>query len=331
MDMNLFDSLIVQPIFNILVVIYGLLPGGDFGLAVILFTVLIRLLMWPLVKKQLHQTKAMRKIQPELKKIKARSKGNKQLETQLMMELYREKGVNPFSSIGLIFIQLPIFIALYQVINIVTQQRDRIADFTYAPLEGFQAISSIIDNPEAFEATLLGIVDLAERAINDNGIYFPIVILAAIAAVLQYYQARQVMPKQEDGKRLRDMLKMQAEGKEVDQTEITAAVSNKMIAIIPVMTFGIGLVLPGALVLYFAISSLVAIIQQHIILNQDIEEMEELAEKKSDTKSTAKSRAKKAVEAEIVEDNTDTSNSKAEAAAPKKKQAANKKRKRKVR
>ena len=73
--MSLFDTLIVQPIFNLLIAIYGLVPGGDFGVALIIFTILVRLIMWPLVKKQLHQTKVMRKIQPELKKIKAKAKG----------------------------------------------------------------------------------------------------------------------------------------------------------------------------------------------------------------------------------------------------------------
>ena len=78
--MNIFDILIVQPIFNVLIGIYSLVPGGDFGVSLIIFTVLTRFVMFPLVKKQLHQTKIMRKLQPELAKIKKRAKGNKQLE-----------------------------------------------------------------------------------------------------------------------------------------------------------------------------------------------------------------------------------------------------------
>ncbi len=93
--MDIFNILVVQPIFNALLLIYAFI--GDFGLSIILFTILVRLALWPLIKKQLHQTKLMRKVQPDLKKIKARTKGNKQLEAQLMMELYREKGIKPFS------------------------------------------------------------------------------------------------------------------------------------------------------------------------------------------------------------------------------------------
>ncbi len=304
--MSLFDFLIVQPIFNVLVLIYGILPGGDFGVAVILFTVLIRLLMWPLVKKQLHQTKVIRKIQPELKKIKAKAKGNKTLEGQLMMELYRERGVNPFSSIGLLLVQLPIFIALYQVINIITSERDRIADFTYGSLESLTSISSLIRNPEGFNESLLSLINLAERAIQPGGLYLQAVLLAVIAAALQYVQARQTLPKAEEGKRLRDVLKSQAAGKEVDQSEVTALVTNKMVAILPVVTLVVGLYLPSALVLYFAVSSFVAVIQQHILLNQDVDEMEKMADKppKNNSSSTsikkAKVRADLAQVAEIV-------------------------------
>ena len=70
----MFETLIVQPIFNALLLIYSLIPGGDFGVALIIFTILIRMLMYPLVKKQLHQTKMMKKLQPELKKIKERAR-----------------------------------------------------------------------------------------------------------------------------------------------------------------------------------------------------------------------------------------------------------------
>jgi YidC/Oxa1 family membrane protein insertase len=66
----MFTDVVVQPIFNLLVLIYALIPGHNFGLAIILFTIVVRLLMWPLVKKQLKQTKITRQLQPELKRIK---------------------------------------------------------------------------------------------------------------------------------------------------------------------------------------------------------------------------------------------------------------------
>ena len=66
--MSWFESLVVQPIFNILMALYSLLPGNDFGLALIIFAIVVRVAMWPLIKRQLHQTKLQRAIQPELKR-----------------------------------------------------------------------------------------------------------------------------------------------------------------------------------------------------------------------------------------------------------------------
>jgi YidC/Oxa1 family membrane protein insertase len=108
-----FTTIIVRPIFNLLVAIYALLPGHNFGLAIIIFTIVVRLALWPLLKKQLHQAKIMRKLQPELKEIKKAAKGDRQKEALMMQELYKERGINPFGSIGIVLLQLPILIGLY--------------------------------------------------------------------------------------------------------------------------------------------------------------------------------------------------------------------------
>ena len=93
---ELIDFLIVNPIVNILLVIYNFI--GDFGVAIILFTFLVKICTWPLMKKQLHQTKLMKQIQPELTEIRKRCNGNKQMESLQMMELYKHRGVKPMSS-----------------------------------------------------------------------------------------------------------------------------------------------------------------------------------------------------------------------------------------
>lgn len=292
--MSLFDLVLVQPIFNILVFIYGIIPGHDFGIALILFTILIRIALWPLVRKQLHQTKLMRKIQPELARIKKRSNGNKQLEAQLMMELYREKGVNPFSSIGILILQLPIFIALYAVVRIITENDENIPKYTYHFLESVPFIGNLVDNPHSFNESLLGIVSLSKHAIETGGaVYWPVFILAILAGVLQFFQSKQLLPQAKDGRKLRDMLKDQASGKQVDNTELSAAMSGRMVYLFPVLTFFVSIYLAGALTLYLAVTSAVAIFQQDRVLREDTEDMEKLSEK------TAK-KAKKAKEAEIV-------------------------------
>ena len=101
---GLIDAVIVRPIVNILFVIYNLV--GDFGLAIILFVILVKLCTWPLLKRQMEQTRIMRQIQPELAEIKKNCNGNRQMESLQMMNLYKRKNVKPFRSFVLVLVQL---------------------------------------------------------------------------------------------------------------------------------------------------------------------------------------------------------------------------------
>lgn len=302
--MNIFDIIVVQPIFNLLLVIYSLIPGGDFGISLIIFTIIIRLLLWPLVKRQLHQVSAMRKLQPQLAKIKKETKGNRQAESMRMMELYKEHGVSPFRSIGILLIQLPIFIALYQVIQIFTLHRDQVAKYTYDFLENIGPIKEIIAHPEHFNEKLFGFIDLTQHAIGGpNGVNIALVIIAMIAAITQYFMSKQTSPQLQSNKRLRDILTEAADGKQADQSEMNAIVMNKMIKFLPFIMFFVMLNLPGALALYYAVSNLVAVFQQGRILKQDVTEMDKIADevpKVAGKKATAKARAKVAQEANIT-------------------------------
>lgn len=277
--MNIFDIVVVQPIFNILLLIYAFVD--DFGISIILFTILIRIALWPLIKKQLHQTKLMRKVQPELKKIKRQSKGDKQLEAKLMMELYRERGVKPFSSIGLLILQIPIFIGIYVVINIITNHRDQIASHLYSFTKSLPDIQNIIEGNHQFDETLLGVIDLTQTALGGGQIYPVLILLAFVAAFFQYIQTKQLMPNDGSRKKLREILKEASEGKEADQSEISAAMGSKMATFMPLLLLVFALYLPAAVVLYYAVSSMVAVVQQHFVLKQDEEELTQLASSKN--------------------------------------------------
>ena len=303
--MNIFEVLIVQPIFNLLMGLYSLIPGGDFGIALIIFTILVRFALWPLVKRQLHQVTAMRKLQPELAKIKKNSGGNRQLESIQMMDLYKKNGVNPFRSIGILLIQLPIFIALYQVIQIFTLHRDQVAKYTYDFLENIGPIKELIQHPENFNEKLFGFVDLTAHALGgpNGGVNIFLVLLAIIAAITQYIMSKQTMPQNPSKKRLRDIMSEAAEGKKADQSEMNAIVTGKMIKFLPFLMLLVMLNLPGALALYYVVSNVVAVLQQHYILKKDVDEMEEIAEeapKASGKKATAKARAKAATEGNVI-------------------------------
>ena len=311
--MNIFETLIIQPVFNLLIGLYSLIPGGDFGVALIVFTILIRLAMWPLVKKQIHQVKIMRKLQPELVKIKKATKGNKQLESVQMMELYKQHGVNPFRSIGILLVQLPIFIALYQVIQIFTWRREEIEKFTYSFLEGLRPVRELIENPDGFNETFLHLIDLTQRAVASTPPTSIFLFLLAIgAAVTQYLMSKQTMPHQPAKKRFKDIMKEAADGKQADQSEMNALVMGKMVKFLPIMMFFIMINLPGALALYYMTSNLVAVLQQGRILKHNTEEMDKLADKTPQKapgkKATAKARAKAAREAKIMPNKGDKNN-----------------------
>ncbi len=276
--MNIFELVVVQPIFNLLIGLYAVLPGQDFGIAIIVFTVIVRFLLYPLTRSMLHQSKAMRKLQPELAKIKKQSKGNKQAESLAMMELYKKHGVNPFRSIGILLIQLPIFIALFQVIQIFTNNRAQIEQYTYSFLAGIDSIKQVIQDPASFNEKLFGFIDLTQSAFANGQVNIFLVLLAVVAGITQYIMTKQTMPQTESKRRIRDIMAEAAEGKQADQAEMNAIVMQRMGKILPFFMFFIMVSVPGALALYYAVSNIVAVGQQAYLLRQDEEELEEIAE-----------------------------------------------------
>ena len=279
----MFTTLIVQPIFNLLVLIYALIPGHNFGVAIIIFTLIVRLLLWPLVRKQLHHAKAMRALQPELKKIKASAKGDRRKESQLTMELYKEREINPFSSLGIVLVQLPILIGLYVGLNRLIHDPQQLISLSYPALHNLSWMKELIADIHRFDATLFGTIDLTRSALGEKGLYLPALFLVAASAVTQFFQSRQLMPQSKDSRSLKKILREAGKGKSADQQEVNAAVGRASLYLIPGFVFIIGLNLASALPLYWLVSSLIALVQQTIILREDVAEAEEMVE---DTKNS---------------------------------------------
>ncbi|MEA2715535.1 MAG: YidC/Oxa1 family rane protein insertase, partial [Candidatus Parcubacteria bacterium] len=157
-------QLIFLPLYNGLVGIMDLIPAIDVGIAVILFTIVIRLILFPLSKSSLLTQVRMKEIEPEAIKIRAQYANDKQTQAQKIMELYREKKVKPFSGILLLFIQLPILIALISVFYKITP--------TIHP----ELLYSFIHLPQV-KTTLLGL-DLTQKSL----------ILSLITGIIQFFQ-----------------------------------------------------------------------------------------------------------------------------------------------
>lgn len=276
----MFTTLIVQPIFNLLVLIYALLPGHNFGLALIIFTIVIRLLLWPMLKKQLHQAKAMRTLQPEIKKVKAAAKGDKTKESQLLMELYKERGINPFATFPTLILQLIILIGLYSGLRRIIANPENLVTFAYPSLQHLPWMQTLGHNIHRFDDTLFGVVNLKRAAlIKGGGIYWPAMLIVFGSAVAQYFQSKQLLPTDANQRGLREVLKSASSGKPADQSEINAAVGRSTRYLLPVFIFTFTVNIASAISLYWLVGGVVAFIQQSIVLRRDETEMETIADK----------------------------------------------------
>lgn len=241
----MFQTLLIQPLYNGLLALYALTPGHDFGVAIILFTILVRLLLWPLIRKQLHSQRAMQSLAPEIAKVKQKAGGDRQKESQMLMEVYKEKGISPFASFVPLLIQLPLLFAFFIVIEHALKVGD-ITTLGYTWLKDLDYIKTILADNSLYKTVFMGI-DMLK----------PSLVLAVAAGAAQFFQSKQLMPK----KRVAG-----------DQA---AQMASTSLYIVPVITIIFGLRLPSALALYWVTTSLVAILQQYIILREDVEEMEE--------------------------------------------------------
>ncbi len=324
-----FTTLIVQPIFNLLVLIYNLIPGHNFGLAIIVFTIIVRMALYPLVKRQLHQTKLMRRLQPELKKIKAAAKGDRQKESLMTMELYKERGVSIFASLKVALIQLPILFGLYLGLSKLLKDPHQIVDFAYPWLQHFNWMQELAANIHKFDTTLFHVVELTRPALTNNGVYWPAMILVAGSAIIQFYQSRQLMPRDKDSKSLRQILKTAGDGKQADQSEVNAAVGRSTIFILPVFVFIFTVHLASALSLYWLVGGIVAFIQQSIVLRDDVVEMEaENPTPKVRSNNIASNTVKNTTDKTILEGEVVTSANKAKSQKKKPKGSKSKSRRR---
>lgn len=277
----MFTAFIVKPLFNLLVLIYATIPGHNFGLALVIFTILIRLLLWPLLKKQLHQAKAMRALQPDIKRVKQAAKGNRQKESQLLMELYKEKGINPFATFPTLIVQLIILIGLYSGLRKVISDPHAIVNFAYPALQHLSWMQQLSHNIHLFDNTLFGVVNLGRSALDHNGVYWPAMLIVISSAFAQYFQSKQLLPDSGEKRSLRAILKEASSGKQADQSEVNAAVGRSTLYLLPIMIFTFTVNIASALSLYWLVGGVVAFIQQSIVLRQDETEMEAIADKPS--------------------------------------------------
>jgi len=267
----LYHEILYRPLLNLLIFFYNIF--GDFGLAIIALTVLVRLVLYPVAKKSLEHQKKLRKIQPHMKELQAKHKDDKEKLTQEMMALYKEHEFNPASGCLPLIVQFIILIALYRVfINGIS-------------LDATQ-LYSWVGHPANFSTDFLGLFDLGQKSAEVNfgklikfeSGGFAIMnigglILALMAGVAQFIQTKMTVAVQAKKKVVEEK---NSETRKPDNSEtdsampdMTEMMNKQMLYFFPLLTVYIGLSFPAGLALYWTVSTLLLIGQQYILDRND--------------------------------------------------------------
>ncbi|OGG41461.1 hypothetical protein A2837_03045 [Candidatus Kaiserbacteria bacterium RIFCSPHIGHO2_01_FULL_46_22] len=226
-----------DPIYNGLVFFIDAIPGGDVGLSIIAITVLVKFVLLPLSIKAAKMQKTMRELEPGLKDLKEKYKDDREALARETMALYREAGLNPFSGILLVLLQIPIIFALYFSVYS--------GGGITLPNINVELLYSFIPVPENVDMIFLGFVDIASKS-------WP---LAALAGLTQFIHAHLSLPKPEPRK----------EGESNMKADFARSMNINMRYVLPAVIGVVAYTLSASVALYFTISNLVAIAQEFVV------------------------------------------------------------------
>lgn len=235
----LFHEALYRPILNFLIILQNIIPGHDFGLSIIILTVLIRFALWPLASHSIKSQKAMQELQPELNALKEKYKDDKVKQSQAMMNLYKDKNINPASGCLPVLIQLPILIALYYALWDGLKSSEVISKSLY----------SFVHLSDGVNFIFFGLIDLGKKS----------VVLAVIAGFLQYWQTKMITPPKavdKSGKTKAD--------------DFSSMMNTQMLYVMPVITVFIASSFPAGLALYWITSTGFSIIQQYFVMKNKV-------------------------------------------------------------
>lgn len=229
---QLFNTYLYIPIYNILVAIVAFVPGHDMGVAIIIITALLRLVLHPFSISMFRSQRSMQRLQPKINELKAKFKDDKSGFSQATMALYKEEKVNPLSSCLPLLIQLPIIWALYKVLTAGLQSLD------------VTLLYSFVRHPENISSIAFGFLQLNKANY----------VLAVAAGIAQYFQTKMIQVPAPA---------VNTAGSKDEQ--LVSMMNKNMLYIMPVMTVVIGFQLPAGLTLYWFVTTLLTIAQQWYI------------------------------------------------------------------
>lgn len=238
-----FHAGIYTPLYNGLVFLIDYVPYADVGIVVILLTIVVKLILLPLAQTAIRSQILMNAIKPDLEMIREKFKDNKQEQARLTMELYKEKGINPFSIIVPLLIQIPVILGLYWVFfkgglpNISTE-----------------TLYSFVEAPSTVNMHFLGLIDMGGKS----------VLLATLAGITQYIYTKLSFPKPEKTK-----------GAPSFKDDLAKSMHIQMRYVMPVIITVIAYSVSAAIALYWTTSNLFAIGQEIFVRRRMFKKMEE--------------------------------------------------------
>jgi len=239
----IFHNLVYQPIYNLIIAFYNTVSFHDFGIAIILVTIVIKAILVPLSKKQIESQKKMQEMQPKIKAIQSKYKDDKEKQTKAVMNFYKENKINPFSGCLPLIVQLIFLIAFYRIIINISSAN--------LVVNG-EELYSFVSRPDKINHLFIGLVDLTK----------PSIFIAALAAISQYFQTKMMLDKSESEKKEKDA---KEDNGEPDFAQI---MSKQMMYLGPILTLVIGIKFAAGLALYWLVQALFSVFQQIYIFKK---------------------------------------------------------------
>lgn len=233
----IFDSVFYLPLYNGLVFLIDYVPSHDVGIALIILTIIVKLLLFPLSKKASLSQYRLRSLEGEVAAIREKYASDKALQAKKTMELYKSRNVNPFTGILTLIVQIPILIALYLI-------------FLKAGLPAINAdyLYSLVEFPTTVNTTFLGLIDLTSKSM----------VLAFLAGFSQFIQARVALPPLPH--------REPSSGNERSfKDDLAKSMNLQFRYIMPVVVAVISYTLPSAIALYWSVGNIFAIGQELVI------------------------------------------------------------------
>lgn len=234
----IWHTVFFDPIYNALIFFVDTVRGGDVGIAIIATVVVVKTILLPLSIKAAKTQRIMRELEPKLKELKETYKDDRQKQAQEMMQLYKDYNLNPFASIFLMFLQIPIILALYFAVY----SGGGIA----LPAVNTDILYSFIAQPTVVTMNFLGLIDITGRSI----------ILAVGAGITQFIFTSMTLPKLAD--------------RDVDagpnfKEDFMRNMHVQMKYVMPVIIALVAYTISAAIALYFVVSNVVGIAQEFYV------------------------------------------------------------------